>query len=349
LAQNALISKPQISGWFSDSQQRAISRFHIARIAYALAGGYAGFADSGLGREHVELLFTELVNATRGEDSIRDALTRIREANRIVVGWVPVRAICDAVDDKSKEPCPNTFAFRLTETVLRSSGFGSIIWQRFRTYADLTNALLLGSIDLIAPILCILPARMLEFRFSAPVPGTGCRLEVIAEASKSLLQQRRTMLHVHVIKNEIGEMLATNLLPADQIASITAHDDAEVACSRLLSLQEASDDIHCFVADELTCLEQIERKCQLALLERGFDDSSTVLELPLAFTARQTDDRLIEVIDQNVEVLMKSAYARSGKPFISVLVEDLSRTVRNLRQHEHEVSQEAQEEVLVPA
>src|SRR5262249_16221239 len=146
------------------------------------------------------------------------------------------------------------------------------------TYPELLDALARGDIDLVPPIISVLPARMLDILFSKEIENTGFRTTVlVARSRKSVVAPLSTaQVRVHVMDGELGEILAKDIFPSSRVGSISAYGSPGAACSALISQQQKqadkkisdlSSDLHCFVADEMICLKELENFPALEILD----------------------------------------------------------------------------------
>jgi hypothetical protein len=326
LCQEAEISKAQLSGWLH-THDRSVGRNHILRLAVAIARGYD------------ELRRTKAVHGEWGVDTL-DALinrlfwlagytaltgwpqdlawTRLSEpGERLTVGWIRYPPFCYSASRSrtTGEDLVAGIAIEITTRVADLLGI-ELKWREL-TWEDVFGKLRLHEVDIICPILMLLPARMLKsVSFSTPIPGAHLAVNGIvhseyADEVREIIGSSNNVpsgrgIVAHAIGGEVGQSLRRIFAPSAMLGSVFVTEDE--AWKELVAkpIDEATQRVRCLVADHTICVEM--RNRSEGRLTPIFAPENVDIKLPLAFGLNVHEPKLTEMINTCVKLMEDSGY-----------------------------------------
>jgi hypothetical protein len=312
LAANARISKAQLSGWLG-SQTRSISRNHVNRIACAIATGYGWGALPGI--DNLDGILNELMRAAGYSAALGSAQDLVwrrlsgGENPRLRVGWVEYPPFA------FEAPGPalvSGIAVDITTRVGELTGC-RIEWERFQ-WSEIIDALYKRAIDMVCPILMLLPTRLLRVRFSDPIEGIFLPINGLvhrdfrnAVVLANPEELRSDSILLNSVAGEVGQTLCGIFAPKAQAEQ--PHGSFEEACTYLRTNPTHRELVRCLIADETICRHWQERfPDELDLLFKS--ESTTKVSLPVAFGVHPDEKLLLEMINTCITIMTQTQYIR---------------------------------------
>ena len=310
LAERADVSKPQLSGWLGN-QTRSVSRAHINRVACAIAMGYG--RGSLVGVDTLDGILNELLEAAgyaalpgTSEDLV---WTRLAGSDQpeLRVGWVDYFPFAYRRDSSELTGLAVEITARLGQLT------GCEVEPKRLEWNEVASAIRSRSIDLLCPILMLVPTRLLHVRFSSPIPGVllpinalvhrNYKAELLQGDPPRLISER---MSVNTVVGEAGQTVSGIFAPRAQ--SERPHESFERACTSIMEEPVTSSGrVRCLVADETICAYWRDKNPdQLEVLFT--DPSARKLRLPVAFGMHPNERQLSELVNASLDIMIQTGF-----------------------------------------
>jgi hypothetical protein len=278
-------------------------RVDLDRILNSLltAGGYAAIRGAELGVEG-DQIWTKLARS-------RDQAEHTRGVLRI--GWWGGFEYFSSATKAG----PTGLAIDISRTVCDVLNLSPEFVEKDH-FDQLIPALHNREIDVIAPILNIVPPRLFDAEFSTPVPYPsiiGLRGLIRAGQKENYNKKSEYPLSIHYVKGTVGENLYA-LFDPDCQRTIWAQDFVE-ACQTVRDSADTAT-IHCVIGDTAAIATEAakpennrpkdkeDKKNLVVVGPRGSGD----IKFPFAFCLHPGEARLRRAIDVAIDVLARSNY-----------------------------------------
>jgi hypothetical protein len=313
LAVAAKVSEPQISGWISG--KRPIGRDHVNRVVWALAFGYreknvlahldtldalmneflvaAGFsAVTGAS----DLVWTQLKSKT----SAAQPLLPGDEMRVLRIGWVDYSFFSYRLPEKDD---PQGLAVAIITRIARLIG-AAPSWIECK-WEDVVTKLQAREIDVVCPILIVLPSRQFQVQFTSPIPGIDLSINGVLNGEHRYASGKKER-HIAplFVRGEVGEELCTLLIPeATTLENCASLDEARKI---VLNSPLNRESVRCLIADHMMCQNLVEKYPRLELLRPKPPRSE--IELPVAIAVHEGEPRLLSLFNSCLQLLEKSTF-----------------------------------------
>jgi hypothetical protein len=321
------ISRSQMSGWLGDGQARSLTRAQINKLAFILFDGYRQQNKASYDPTYLEVILSELLHGAgfslQRSMPIELAWHRIRDKKALRVGYISVPQL---VEKRQDSVLPEGPAVEFTHLITQLMGI-NVEWVQQANWTSLLDAIASRTIDVICPILVVLPARMWFLKYSRPITNHPCEFEVAGLVDRNQIKDNirfrpvdtdRTIFEfdnediteeflLTFVKDEASQNLAALFAPRGTIAGSAS--DIDEACKQILENPRTSQDneitprqIRCFLASRLVCHALAQKHRQLACIVRS--KSIKPIKLPVAFAVHVDEARLMELINQSLGVFL---------------------------------------------
>lgn len=313
LAAAAKVSEPQLSGWISG--KRPIGRDHVNRVVWALALGYreknvlshldtldalmnefltvAGYsAITGVS----DLVWAQL----KSKSSSAQLLLPGDEMRVLRIGWVDYAFFSYRVPERDD---PEGLAVAIISRIARLMG-AMPNWVECK-WEDVVTKLQAREIDVVCPILIVLPSRQFQVQFTSPIPGIDLSINgVLNGAHRFASGKKERKIAPLFVRGEVGEELCTLLIPG----AATLDNCASLDEARKLVLNSPlnGESVRCLIADHMMCQNLVEKYPKLELLKSRPPKSE--IELPVAIAVHEGEPRLLSLFNSCLELLEKSSF-----------------------------------------
>jgi hypothetical protein len=296
LAEASGISPPQITGMFTGD--RSFTRSHVNRIALAMALAYrdkkdpifesfdallntfltdAGFsAVPGL----TDVIWTRLQGESGGSDE---------RARKLRVAWIDYTYFSERTATG-----PEGLAIDITEQICRLIG-ADVDWIKCE-WSNVIAQLETRTVDIVAPILMLLPSRLFKVEFTETVPNI--RLGISGVVNKATKDRQR--IAPICLKGEVGEELCT-IVDLPDAAKPSTCEDMDEARKQLIESPMEGDRVRCLVADQVMCAELVKNfETQLEIMDYPHTQDS---RLPVAIAVHPDEPKLLRLLNRCLKLI----------------------------------------------
>jgi transcriptional regulator with XRE-family HTH domain len=317
LAERAGINESDISQLLNG--KRDFHPSHLNRIAVAIARGYDAHEHSdhdGLGLDNLHGLINQFLvdagfSAITGREKNVIWARLLKGRRQLKVGWVHYYPF-SYLTSPAGAGTPVGLAADVMKHVAELMG-AEISWHPLN-WGDIIPALVQRQIDLILPILLVLPTRMFQIQFSETLPDLSIPVNGLVHKkfrSRIFLRPNHDIntdsLVIGYVEGEAGQDLCTMFAP--MAPASTAYTSAPEACNDILQRPLDSDAkrVRCLVADHTICLNlQTQHKQDLALVYDPYPDGK--VRLPLAAGLHLEEVKLLPIINRCINTLKDTGY-----------------------------------------
>lgn len=319
LSEESGISQSQLSGWLK-SQTRTVGRDQVCRLAFAFAKGYEASKEVRYGIDQLDVLLNSLLSSagfSALEGRPKDIVwTRLQsEPRKLRVGWTNYPPFCSSAGSRGGSEELSGIAVDITRRLAELTGL-QIDWVNCQ-WGEIQPALNSGIVDVICPILMVLPTRMLEqvlFSdkipiFSLAVNGVALKEHIakIRAIAKAPFLESTTAVAANAIRGEVGVTLRRIVLPISSLGRV--YETVEEAIWDLSEepIDPITGDVKCLIADHTICIEILRQKKDLFDLVYPRSDTSPV-KLPIAFGTHVGEESLSRLINTCLQLMHQSEY-----------------------------------------
>lgn len=340
LAERLGIDPALVCKWIKGRQD--IHPKQINRLAVVIAQGYDEQHREDRGMNCLDGLLNELLMAAGRSAAItgrnpNSVWARLSTSTRqLRVGWVLYPPFCN----EQRSPIAAGPVGVSVDVMMRVAELlGAELDWKLYDWGTILPALIHREIDIICPILLVLPTRMFQIRFSDILPELSIGVNGVVHKqyySRVFLNHGQELntnaIVVTYVQGEAGQDLCTMFAPRAHLDQ-HPHTSAAEACAMVFN--EPLDDrqrVRCFVADHTICVNRYRKNQQdLALVYQTYPVDKPRLQI--AAGIHPEEDKLVEIINSCLKILQATGYfPRLYKRYEADLTElDVWRPAKHLR------------------